>query len=148
MPPGIGMDSKFSAIRYHDFSYGHRVYGHESVCAHLHGHNGRVIFEVEASLDKVGRVLDFSAIKHRLCMWVENNWDHRFLIWEEDPLCQALLDVDETVVVLPVNPTAENLANYLLQCVGPEALLGTGVLLVRVTMEETRKCAATASLTY
>lgn len=142
------MDSKFAAIRYHDFSYGHRVYGHESVCSHLHGHNGRVTFEVEAGLDHVGRVLDFSAIKHLLCMWVENNWDHRFLVWEQDPLCHLLRSADETVVVLPVNPTAENLAHFLLQNVGLEALWGTGVVLTRVTMEETRKCSATASLTY
>lgn len=27
---------------YHDISCGHRVYGHESKCAHLHGHNYRI----------------------------------------------------------------------------------------------------------
>ena len=53
--------------RYHDFSYGHRIHGHESVCGHLHGHNGRVTFYCTASkLDSVGRVVDFSVI--RLCL--------------------------------------------------------------------------------
>ena len=35
-----------SASRYHDFSAGHRVTGHENKCAHLHGHNYRVHFTV------------------------------------------------------------------------------------------------------
>ena len=72
------------ATRFHDFSCGHRVVGHESHCAHLHGHNYRVHFTVEGKLDSVGRVLDFSVIKSKLCQWLEDNWDHRFLYWSED----------------------------------------------------------------
>jgi hypothetical protein len=49
-----------------------------------------------------------------------------------------------SIVWTPFNPTAENMANYLLQIKGPELLKGTGVQLVQVTVEETRKCAATA----
>ncbi|HET9130028.1 MAG TPA: 6-carboxytetrahydropterin synthase, partial [Terriglobia bacterium] len=76
----------WQAKRYHDISCGHRVYGHESKCAHLHGHNYRVHFVCEAEqLDQVGRVIDFSEIKHRLCEWLEDNWDHKFLMWEQDP---------------------------------------------------------------
>jgi 6-pyruvoyltetrahydropterin/6-carboxytetrahydropterin synthase len=37
---------KIIASRYHDISCGHRVYGHESKCAHLHGHNYRVHFDL------------------------------------------------------------------------------------------------------
>lgn len=129
--------------RYHDFCAGHRVYGHESKCAHLHGHNYRVTFTCTAAkLDKVGRVIDFSVVKDLLCEWLEVNWDHRFLVWEKDPMCSYLLDLDRHVVRVPFNPTAENMAEYLVTHVGPRMLAGTAVQLKKVVVEETRKCSA------
>jgi 6-pyruvoyltetrahydropterin/6-carboxytetrahydropterin synthase len=135
-----------TAQRYHDFSYGHRVYGHESKCAHLHGHNGRVHFKVTApNLDQIGRVLDFSAIKNLLCNWVEDNWDHKFLVWERDPWASKLKDTDPAVVFTSFIPTAENMAEYLVNVIGPRQLEGTGCILVECTIEETRKCSVTYS---
>lgn len=141
-----------SATRQHDFSYGHRVHGHESKCAYLHGHNGRVTFTVvqeEGSLDgrdDLGRVMDFSVIKSRLCEWLEREWDHRFLIWDEDPMAESLAVLDSTVVWVPFNPTAENMAEYLVLVVGPMQLQGTGCRLVKCVFEETRKCSAAYEL--
>ncbi|MFP4895805.1 6-pyruvoyl trahydropterin synthase family protein [Paraburkholderia sp. EG304] len=133
--------------RYHDISCGHRVVGHEGKCANLHGHNYRVHFTCEAAaVDALGRVIDFSVIKQRLCMWLEDQWDHRMLMWADDLLHVYLREIDRTVVKVPFNPTAENMAEYLVTVVGPEALEGTGVRLVEVTVEETRKCSATYSL--
>lgn len=139
---------KITATRYHDFSYGHRVYRHESKCAHLHGHNGRVTFEVEAEnslqpLDTIGRVMDFSAIKEKLCMWLEDNWDHKTLIFKDDPWAEPLKELDPTLVIVPFVPTAENMAKYLVETIGPKQLEGTGIVLKRCTFEETRKCCAT-----
>jgi len=135
------------AIRYHDFSYGHRVHNHESKCANLHGHNGRVTFTVEApELDAVGRVMDFSVIKELLCSWLEENWDHKFLAWRNDPMAVKLKSLDPTVVEVPFNPTAENMAKYLVETVGPARLNGTGVTLVHVIFEETRKCSCSYEL--
>lgn len=136
---------KITATRYHDFSYGHRVYGHESKCAHLHGHNGRVHFTVQADngLDDIGRVLDFSVIKDRLCQWLEENWDHKMLVWIEDPIHVSLAVVDPTVVWVHFNPTAENMAKHLVEEIGPAVLQGTGCKLIKVVFEETTKCCAT-----
>ena len=144
-----------TAERYHDISCGHRVFGHESKCAHLHGHNYRIYFtlkgdetpENQMGLDKVGRVLDFSWIKEKLCMWLEDAWDHKMLIWAKDPWYDALYQLDRKgLVEVPFNPTAENMAQYLLDTVGPRQLIGTGCTLIKVTVEETRKCAATAEI--
>lgn len=135
-----------TAERYHDISCGHRVHGHESKCAHLHGHNYRIHFTciTHEGLDAVGRVIDFSDIKSRLCMWLEENWDHKFLVGEEDPLADSLQLIDKFgVVKVPFNPTAENMAEYLVLHVGPEQLKGTGIRLTEVRIEETRKCSAT-----
>lgn len=169
-----------TANRYHDISVGHRVHGHESKCRHLHGHNYRVHFEVAAdvsaklealgdseglchsekdvALDTVGRVMDFSVIKERLCMWLEDNWDHKFLAWEQDDFMNMIHDaykgesqdardadlmLSDSLVWTPFNPTAENMAEYLVNVIGPQQLEGTGVILVKCIIEETRKCSVT-----
>lgn len=159
---------KHKASRYHDISCGHRVVGHENKCRHLHGHNYRIHFHCQAqlgvnSLDEIGRVIDFGEIKSKLCMWVENNWDHKFLYWRED-LVLTLLRAgaayynstgtwneecelfEGALVELPFNPTAENMAEYLVTVIGPDVLAGTGIELVEVVIEETAKCHASFSL--
>ena len=137
------------AERYHDISVGHRVFGQGGKCEHLHGHNYRIHFAVKGEVqdvDDVGRVLDFSVIKERLCLWLEEHWDHKFLVWEQDPWCAHLARIDATVVWTTFNPTAENMAEYLCLVVGPQQLAGTGTVLVMVRVEETRKCSATYTL--
>jgi len=133
-----------TAERYHDISCGHRVHGHENKCAHLHGHNYRFFFTVSApKLDKVGRVLDFSVIKERLCEWLESNYDHKFLMWEKDPMLAHLKQLDPLgVVAVPFNPTAENIALYMVETVAPKELKDTGCVLMKCRVEETRKCSA------
>lgn len=165
--------------RYHDICAGHRVHGHESKCSHMHGHNYRIHFVVEAKpatmrrgeLDELGRVVDFSVVKDRLCMWLEDHWDHKFLAWEKDTFMQAIssaltmvgpeildhnfqVDVDSkalcatdtmfhgSIVWLPFNPTAENMAEYLVNVIGPIAL-PDNLVLTEVTIEETAKCHVT-----
>ena len=140
--------AKITATRYHDFSTGHRVYGHESKCSHLHGHNYRITFTVEAEqLDTVGRVMDFSVIKEKLCVWLEEYWDHKFLVFKDDPWANILKETDpQGVVVVDFNPTAENMGQYLIDVIGPRQLAGTNVKLTKVIIEETRKCAAEVTL--
>lgn len=135
--------------RYHDISCGHRVSGHESKCANLHGHNYRVHFTVAPvdsdNLDRLGRVVDFSIIKVTLCSWLETYWDHKFLIFEEDPIAFKLKEAypDLGIVVVPFNPTAENMAKYLVNHIAPKLLHGHGVRLVKCRIDETRKCSTT-----
>lgn len=169
----------YTVIRSHEICAGHRVVGHESKCRHLHGHNYKFHFKVapkktlsegyvksvsgfalEGSLDDVGRVIDFSVVKTTLCQWLEDNWDHKFLHWEQDSMINSLIVVASTkfarennlvtdedydpffnsLVALPFNPTAENLAAYLVDVIGPQLLDQYGVELVECTIEETSKC--------
>jgi 6-pyruvoyltetrahydropterin/6-carboxytetrahydropterin synthase len=150
-------------IRHHDIDAGHRVSGHEGKCQHLHGHSYRVHFTCNAEkLDALGRVIDFSVIKSKLCMWLEDNWDHRFLAWNEDQVMLELMrgaatrkdlevnvfaTMTDSIVWTPFNPTAENIAEHLLRIVGPQQLEGTNVTLISVQVDETRKCSAMANLT-
>ena len=135
------------AKRYHDISCGHRVYGHEGKCRHFHGHNYRVHFHVTGNMDSVGRVLDFGVIKSKLCIWLEENWDHKMLLWKNDPLLAELQALDpDGVVALSFNPTAENMAQWLLNVAGPSLLANTNCLLTKVEIEETRKCSVGVEL--
>ena len=135
------------AIRYHDFSAGHRVCGHENKCAHLHGHNYRVYFHCNAKeLDGIGRVIDFSVIKQLLCEWIEENWDHKMLIWTGDSIYEKVKDIDSNgVIAVPFNPTAENMAKYLVDKVAPD-LLPIEITLDKCVVWETRKCGASYEL--
>jgi len=133
-----------TAERYHDISCGHRVVGHENKCRFLHGHNYRITFILSSlELDMVGRVLDFGVIKSLLCEWLETEWDHKMLIWEHDPMRTDLMKISpESVRLVPFNPTAENMAKYLCEEIAPDQLAGTGTVLVKCTVSETRKCSA------
>jgi len=133
-----------SVCRYHDISCGHRVYGHEGSCQYLHGHNYRIHFLCEAEkLDEVGRVIDFGVIKNTLCVWLEQSWDHKMLLSRQDPFLEQLRHTIGGIVPVPFNPTAENMAEYLVEVIGPQMLRGTGVVLTECRIEETAKCSAT-----
>jgi len=140
------------ASRWHEFCYGHRVVNHESKCKNLHGHNGKVRFfaeRVDNRLDSLGRVVDFSVIKELMCEWLEENWDHKMLLWDQDPLLHNQNkhmtiyntgDNDLGIVRVPFNPTAENLSAYLIQVVAPILFADKDVKLVGIEFYETGKC--------
>lgn len=121
------------------FSAGHRIPNHKGgkgKCARLHGHTYHVdVSLVTDELDDDGFVVDFGEIKALV-----NEWDHRLLLWEDDPLAikwgdsfpravdtpagpawLATVAAAETagaeerfgVIRLPFVPTAENMADFL-----------------------------------
>ena len=47
------------------------------------------------------------------------------------------------IVTVDFNPTAENMARYLVEEVAVDQLAGTGCVLTECKIEETRKCSAT-----
>lgn len=132
------------------FSAGHRIMGHESKCATPHGHNYYVHFFAQGnSLDDIGRIVDFSVIKEKLGGWIDHNWDHNFLVFSEDIEtihALSLMPKLKEPFICPFNPTAENMALYLLKEISPKALHETGVIITKVVLYETENCYATASL--
>ena len=131
------------------FNAGHRLLGHEGMCKYFHGHNYVAEFHVRAdALDDVGRVVDFSELKRRLKGWVDDHWDHGFLLCEDDANgIAAIQSVDPPrLFLLPTNPTAEAMAEYLLHAACPEALRGLDVECVKVVLWETPESCATAEL--
>ena len=145
--------TQLSLIRQLKFCAGHRLYRHESKCAFFHGHNYRVDIEVVAAgggseVDSVGRIIDFSMIKQRMLAWLDAHWDHAFLIFEEDTnALEAIRVVEPTkYFVMPYNPTAENMARYLLEVVAPAVLADLGVVARKMAVWETDESCAVATL--
>lgn len=134
------------------FEAGHRVYGHESKCAHFHGHSYKVFVEAQVdSLDFIGRVVDFSVLKDRIGGWIDTHWDHAFLFSKKDIECSTLFGSDERFMgqkhfVCPFSPTAEMMAQYLLYTICPKVMEGTHVKIVKVVVWETENCYATAQV--
>jgi len=134
------------------FCAGHRLVGHEGKCANLHGHNYLAQFFVSGGeFDEVGRVVDFSVINRLFKGWIDENWDHGILVWDEDSeLLEALGRLQPSkVFCLPYNPTAENIAKYLLTEVGPglvEQMEGYDVRLTKVVVWETENACAEISI--
>ena len=108
-----------------DFCAGHRLVGHGGKCENLHGHNYRLDIHVSADeLDEVGRVIDFADLKCVFKKWIDDNWDHGFILSENDQnAIQAVQQVTpHKLYLIPLNPTAENMARYLLEFVAPKIL--------------------------
>lgn len=141
-------NTKISCTRRIQFCAGHRVHLHESKCRNPHGHNYVAFVEAEAPhLDGVGRVIDFSVLKERVGGWIDANWDHAFICFAMDAdLVSFFGRTNAKLHVMPYNPTAENMARYLLHMVCPVVLAGTGVTVTRVTVWETENCFAVAAL--
>lgn len=139
---------KISCTRKIEFCAGHRVLWHEGKCKNPHGHNYTAIITAEAEqLDNIGRVVDFSVIKQRIGSWIETNWDHGFIYFSKDENLSLLFkNSDWKSYELNCNPTAENMASYLLNEVCPKELLNLGVKVTEVTIWETANCYATAKL--
>jgi 6-pyruvoyltetrahydropterin/6-carboxytetrahydropterin synthase len=134
-----------SVERFVDIDAGHRVARHESKCRHLHGHRYRLTVTVQGPVKadnspEHGMVIDFGRVKEAL-MCVHDDWDHRFLIGDDDPLAQQMKDLPG-VVIVGCQPTGENLAalahDRLSELLAP-------LTVTTVTVQETTSCTASVS---
>ncbi|MDE3016221.1 MAG: 6-carboxytetrahydropterin synthase [Pseudomonadota bacterium] len=131
-----------------EFDAAHRVMQHESKCKRLHGH--RYVLEASftaPSLDALGRVVDFGVVKALLGGWIDEHWDHTTILFKKDkPLGEAIAaKTGQTIFYLPANPTAENMAHYILNDVCPKLFKGMGLECVSVKLYETPNCYAEVS---
>ena len=129
-----------------EFDAGHRLMNHESKCRYVHGH--RYIIEATFTapeLDRVGRVIDFAAIKEKLWNWIENNWDHTIILYKQDKELGDAIEnhTGQKIYYMPTNPTAENMADYLLNAICPKLFNNEQDLTcTRLRLWETPNCYA------
>ena len=132
-----------TVMRKVQFCAGHRLLGHEGKCANLHGHNYLIEFHVTGNdVDELGRVVDFAVINRLFKGWIDDHWDHGFIVWDQDEnAISALEQVQPNKIYrLPYNPTAENMARYLLNEVAPaliDSIVGYSLQMTKVVVWET-----------
>ena len=67
------------------FDSGHRLLDYNGKCAYPHGHTYRTeVFIESQSLNDLGLVYDFADLKDKIKTWVDENWDHAFLVNSQD----------------------------------------------------------------
>lgn len=130
-----------------EFDAGHRIPHHASQCRHLHGH--RYVIEITLSGEvsrsegtaEQGMVMDFSDVKNIANTVLVNHWDHAFLVYQNDlAVVEFLASLPgHKTVVLPVVPTAENLAAEAFRILDAAYLdtYGNQLKLQRVRLYET-----------
>ena len=128
-------------------SAGHRIPHHASQCRHLHGH--RYALEITLSGEIIrsegaaeqGMVMDFSEVKSIANAMLVSRWDHAFLVYQGDQVVVEFLAslAEHKTVVLPVVPTAENLAAEAFRILDAAYLdtYGNQLRLQRVRLYET-----------
>jgi 6-pyruvoyltetrahydropterin/6-carboxytetrahydropterin synthase len=91
-------------------SAGHRLLHHDGKCSRPHGHNYEISVDVVGELTGAGWVVDKGVVTD-----VVDEWDHRFLLEDGDPLVGAFEESGDgdATVVLDAPPTAEVMAVVL-----------------------------------
>lgn len=100
------------------FDAGHRLSNYEGKCKNLHGHTYKVEITIKGTLDKIGMLIDFGTLKEVYNKTVDAKFDHKLILFQDDPLNKKIQEVSpEAVVMVPYNPTAENFAKDIFNMV-------------------------------
>jgi 6-pyruvoyltetrahydropterin/6-carboxytetrahydropterin synthase len=105
-----------STKRFTGFPCTHRQWRADSHCRFVHGYSREFYFEfASSSLTPEGWVVDFGGLKE-LKAWLDDTFDHTFLVAQDDPQLEAFKTLDKEGViqlrVLP-NPGMEGTCLYV-----------------------------------
>ena len=110
-----------------EFASAHFLRKYKGKCERMHGHNYRVQVSIKAEkLNKIGLAIDFGEIKAELKKVMEI-LDHNVL--------------DELPAFKKINPSAENIAKYIFDCLN-KTLKRKNIRLAKVTVWETARASA------
>lgn len=126
------------------FSAGHTIYGHRGKCHNLHGHNyqGELIVSGK-ELDEKGMLVDFGILAE-VTKCLEDRYDHRFIMWKEDPRLDVMKAL-EGVVIREHQSTVESLTlEFMSQAHNQLISMGINNLSVSILLYETENCYARA----
>jgi len=100
------------------FEASHRLLNHPNKCANIHGHNYVVWVYArnkDGKLNDLGMIIDFADLKNGIGKWIDRCWDHALIYNYKDSLIQDMLNgFNFNIYEMNCNPTAENMAQYLL----------------------------------
>lgn len=130
-----------------EFDAGHRIQNHKSKCRNLHGHRYVLEATVRGPIKDIdgqsdnGMVVDFGDVKRCMMELIHDEWDHGFLVCEDDSeVLEALQRIDHgnhKTVILHFVPTVENLVRW---CYNELYIPLLPLQLVRCRLYETPNC--------
>ena len=104
--------------KYH-FYAGHRNKSAGEKCGRLHGHTYDVEIDLKFEKMQNGITMLFSDID-KVVEPIIKSFDHYFLLWEKDDLCDMLDLANEKYVKLPFETSCENLAIWIFNLIKKE----------------------------
>tara|TARA_A100001201_G_scaffold99966_1_gene86046 strand:- start:670 stop:1065 length:396 start_codon:yes stop_codon:yes gene_type:complete len=104
--------------KYH-FYAGHRNKSAGEKCGRLHGHTYDVEIDLKFEKMQNGITMLFSDID-KVIEPIIKSFDHYFLLWEKDDLCDMLDLANEKYVKLPFETSCENLAIWIFNLIKKE----------------------------
>ncbi len=89
---------------------------HPGKCRNLHGHSVKASISISSEqLNDQGMVCDFADIKDCVKDYIDNQLDHNFLLYKDDPIVPLLKQANERFMVIDEHPTAEVLSKMIFQ---------------------------------
>ena len=110
---------QLSATKIVTFAMAHRLVGHKGLCRNLHGHEYRLevtLCRSQDILNDENMVVDFSKIKECVDNTIKKELDHATmleLVPENRDLINVLKAMDNKLVIVAGNPTAEFMTGYI-----------------------------------
>lgn len=101
-------------------------------CTRVHGHNYKITLELYSNNLIDGMVLDYGVIKCVFENKIKNVFDHKLILHVDEAT-----SLDENAVYVDFNPTAENLARYIMMVLYVHFKTYHHIYLKSVTVSET-----------
>lgn len=125
------------------FEMAHLLYGYDGPCKNIHGHSYELQVQiggwvlVNNNHPKDGMVMDFGDLKQIVQREIISLFDHAMVVSSHMPeeLIQDLKNVSPKVVVLPYQPSSENLLDFISKKL--QAALPTNIKLQKLLLKET-----------
>ncbi len=119
--------------KYH-FYAAHRNPDAGEKCGRLHGHTYDIVCYFQFPDSELTMLFgDIDEVVKPIIKY----FDHYLILWDEDPLCEVLKDMDEPFIEVAWKTSAENLAQYFYNTIG-EVLP-----IIRVDVKETKTSTVT-----
>jgi 6-pyruvoyltetrahydropterin/6-carboxytetrahydropterin synthase len=116
--------------KYH-FYAAHRNKNAGEKCGRIHGHTYNVVCHFKFNEMKDGVTMLFSEID-KVVEPIVKQYDHHFLLYKEDSLCDVLNMANEPFIELPFETSAENMAIWIFN------QIKTYLPIVKIELAETK----------
>ena len=124
---------------------GHRLMEHKGNCSNPHGHSYKMRVILIGEINDVGMVLDYNALEE-IVKKVINDFNHCFVINKKDIVMKEfLLKNNFKNIMLPFEPTAENLTHFIGKLIGDKLQMFNNVRSFTIRLYETENVYAEAN---